>query len=247
MPEGRASRFDLVEQTAVEELGDARIAAEPRQELQLDLDADHAGRLESGSSRVRQALGPDVERVAKGLRDRNARTSLELQAVRPRREPAAGSQRLRELLHEERHSLRAVVERRAQRRARLAAEDPRRDPSGPVGIERLHHKLREPPCTAEVDPEPSQRMAARDLLAAVGAEHEQWPLLRRFGERRKKLERRRVRPLEVVEEDDGRFARRDRLEGASHRFDQRLAIGDCGRWPELRQQDAEVCEERLVH
>ena len=60
VPEGGASRFDLVEQTAIEELGDARVAAELREELQLDLDADHTGSLESGSSRVRQALGSDA-------------------------------------------------------------------------------------------------------------------------------------------------------------------------------------------
>ena len=53
---------------------------------------------------------------------------------------------------------------------------------------------------------PSQRVAARDFLAPVRAEHEERPLFRGFRERRKELKGGRVRPLEVVEEDDRRFA-----------------------------------------
>jgi hypothetical protein len=76
-------------------------------------------------------------------------------------------------------------------------------------------------------------MAAWDLLASVRAEHEERPSFRGFGERWQQLQCRRVRPLKIVEEDDGRLARRNRLEGAPERFEERFTIGHAGRGPEL--------------
>ena len=133
-------------------------------------------------------------------------------------------ERLRELFHEERHALRAVVERRAERRpGSPPSRRPAAQPSPPV--ERVHVQLFQPPRAAEIHAEPAQRVSPRDLLAPIGAEQEQRPLLGGLGERRQELERRRVRPLEVVEEHDGRLLRRDRGERASHRFEQGLAVG----------------------
>jgi hypothetical protein len=152
---------------------------------------------------------------------------------------------LRELLHEEGHALSSVVERRAKRGAGLGAENSSRDQSRRPGIERLHCELGEPARATQVRAEPPKQVTARDLLASICREDEKGPLLRGFGERGQQLQGRRIRPLEVVEKDDGRLARRDRREGVSHRLEQRLAISDPGRGSELGQEDGEMCGERL--
>ena len=90
-------------------------------------------------------------------------------------EAAPRLERGRHFLHEERHAMSAVVERRAKPRPGLRAENPRCDTSGCLRIERLHAQLGEPACSTEVGPQPSQRMAAGNLVTAVRAEHEERP------------------------------------------------------------------------
>ena len=113
VPEGALPGSTLVEQAAVEDLAEPGVAAELGEQLEVDLDADHGRHLESRSALVREALGSDANRVAERLGDRDGRPFVELEATASGHEPAPVSQRRRELLHEERDSLRAVVERRA--------------------------------------------------------------------------------------------------------------------------------------
>jgi hypothetical protein len=88
-------------------------------------------------------------------------------------------------------------------------------------------------------------VAARDLLAAVRTEHEERPLLDGFCEGRQQLEGCGIRPVKIIEEDNRRLLRCDRFECRSHGLDQGLAVGDARRRPELRQEGAEMRDERL--
>jgi hypothetical protein len=146
--EGGHARPDFAEQAAVEHLAQPGVAAELGKQLELDLHADHGGSLQGGVSLVRQALGPDSERVSKRFGDRHAGSLLELEATRSRPEPGPHLERGRQFLHEERHALCAVVERRAKRWAGLGVENPRCDLSGRIRIERLDAELGEPACSA---------------------------------------------------------------------------------------------------
>ena len=150
MPKRGDAGLDLVEQTAVENLAQAGIAVQGRKQVELDVDADHRGCLEGGSSLVRKAVGADAERVAKRFRDRDARPVLELEAVRTGHESRPCFQRGRQLLHEERHPLSAVVQGSAERWARLAVEELRSETSGRCRVEWLYAELGEASRATEV-------------------------------------------------------------------------------------------------
>ena len=92
VPEGRDSRLDLAEQTAVQHLAEAVVVAELGEQLELDVDAHHSGRLERGPAVLGEALRPDAKRIAERLGDGHARSFLQLQAVRPRFEPAGDAE-----------------------------------------------------------------------------------------------------------------------------------------------------------
>ena len=87
-------------------------------------------------------------------------------------------------------------------------------------------------------------MPARDLIAPVDAEQEQRPLLRRRGERRQQLEGRRIGPLEVVQEDDGRAGAAEGLEGAPDGLEERFAVGCLRAGPKLREKHGELRRQR---
>ena len=245
MPKRGAAGLDLVEQTAVENLAQAGIALQGREQVELDVDADDRGRLERRSSVVRKIVGADAERVAERLRDRDARAVLELEAIRAGLESRPCSQRGRQLFDEKRHPLSAVIQGSAERRAGLPVEDLRSETGARSRVEWLHDELDEAARATQVCAEPAQRVAARDLLAAVRAEHEEWPLLDGLREGRQQLQGCCVRPVEVVDEDNRRLLRCDRFEGRSHGLDQGLAVGDARRRPELRQEGAEMRDERI--
>ena len=81
MPKRGDAGLDLVEQTAIENLAQAGIAVQGGQQVELDVDADHRSCLERFPSLIRKAVGADAERVPEGLRNRDARPVLELEAV----------------------------------------------------------------------------------------------------------------------------------------------------------------------
>ena len=135
---------------------------------------------------------------------------------------------------------------------------------GQLGHELAHLELREPaelqapqrPLAAQVADQLVQRVAVGDLALAVGAE-EQHPARRgRAHEMPQQLERRPVRPLQVVEHEHHRRLRADLAQQRGHGVEEAEALrvrlraahvpapagGGMvgGRGPELRQQDREL-------
>ena len=144
-------RLDLPEHTAVENLAHPGIAADRRKNVEVHNDSDDSGSLEGGSSLDRQPLDPQPDRVTKRFWDRHARPCLEFETARSGSEPTRCLQCTRQLLHEERHPLGAVVQRGAKRGPRLAFENPCRQPTRRFIVERLKAEFGQPSRAAEVD------------------------------------------------------------------------------------------------
>ena len=151
---------------------------------------------------------------------------LELETRRALADAIARLQRGGELLHEERHALRAVVHRSGQRRRRPAAEHARGELGARRLVERRHHDLAQQPAAAQVGAQAPQRMAAADLVRAVGGDDQQREVAQRRRERGEQFEGRAVGPLQVVEQHE---RGRERAERAADRLEHRGAIA--GRAP----------------
>jgi hypothetical protein len=98
---------------------------------------------------------------------------------------------------------------------------------------------------AKVGPQTAQRVVARQLVRTVGADDEHAQLRQRRGERAEQLERRRVGPLQVVEQHHGGPSLGERGERAPDRLEQRRAVTR-DRLAELGQQHREVAPERAA-
>jgi hypothetical protein len=95
---------------------------------------------------------------------------------------------------------------------------------------------------AQLVAQPPQRVVAREAVRAIAGDGQH----RDIDERREQLERRLVRPLQVVEEQDRRPRGREVGEGAAHGFRHGGGVAGCGRLAELGQQQREVGEQRAV-
>lgn len=89
-------------------------------------------------------------------------------------------------------------------------------------------------------------MAACDLVAPVGADHQQRLVLQPGGERGQEFARRRVGPLQIVQEHDGGRVPGDRPQPAANRLEHRRPIAPA--WPAaaLGKQDAQVARKRTA-
>jgi hypothetical protein len=89
-------------------------------------------------------------------------------------------------------------------------------------------------------------MAACDLVAPVCADHQQLLVLQPGGERGQEFARRRVGPLQIVQEHDGGRAPGDRPQRAANRLEHRRPIAPA--WPAaaLGKQDAQVARKRTA-
>jgi len=83
-------------------------------------------------------------------------------------------------------------------------------------------------------------MSARDLVTTIRGDDQHRLCLQRCGERRKKLERRRVRPVEIIEEDAGRSPPANRRESTADRLEQGSTVGGPRRGAELGQEQCEI-------
>ena len=115
---------------------------------------------------------------------------------------------------------------------------------GALRGERLERQLAQRVVPAQVVAQPPELMRARDLVRAVGAEHEHGQLTQRSRERGEKVERGIVRPLEVVEKHHSRPLGHRRLEPAPDRLEERGAIALLDRLAKLRKQQREMRAQR---
>ena len=158
----------------------------------------------------------------------------------------AGAQRRRHLLDEERHAGRARVERRGEPRRRPLLQDLLDEARRVRGVERGERQLVEHPVAAQVVAQPPQRMRPRQLVGAVAGDDEQRQVGEARRQRGEELERRLVRPLQVVEEHRGRAVGDDRHQPAADRLEQRRAVVGGARVAQLGEQQREMRAQRAA-
>jgi hypothetical protein len=240
MPECRMAVSEVEQQAARERAFDAVVALELLEQGEVDGRSDRRGRLESSACRRLDPVGTCEDGIADRVRQRNAAAGRELEALPDRRDPAVRAQGVRELLHEERHALRAVPDRGRERRPRLLAQHERHQHASASLVERLDRELGEPSSTAELRPRAPERVAARQLVAAVGADDEQRHAGRQGGQRGQHLDRGCVRPVQIVEEHERRARGRKRRERGAQSLHERRSVAAARRVAELGQQGREV-------
>ena len=224
MAEARPARVGLGDQPAIGELGQAVAARELRDGIDPEpLTGDRRG-LGGGARGVRDPGDPHQHGVADRLRDRYLGGVGELEAIVALADRAAREEGTGELLDEERIALGAVLNDRGEFCAGLPAEDLGDELARMLGAEGSQRQLLEPARAPELVAEPPQRVVAADLVGAVGGEYQH----RVFGEPGRhageQVQRRCVRPLQVVEDDQLGARIRGSRDRAAHGLEQRLAV-----------------------
>ena len=203
VPEGAAAVAVLAHPAAVHQLGHAVGARRVGHEHQVERGPGDGGGVGGGAPVLRQLDGGEQHRVADGLGDRHLALPAHLEPRGPwTRRPTR--QRPRELLGEERHALRAVVEGPRERRGRRVAEDGLGEGGGLVGPEGPDRQLGEPPPPAQLVAQAAHRVVARQPVGAVRAEHERRHVRERLRDPRHQLEGGVVAPVQVVEHQQQR-------------------------------------------
>ena len=142
--------------------------------------------------------------------------------------------------------MRAVVERLDRVGVEFGARDRLGEQGGPLAVERLERELDDVAHPAQLGTQPTQALGVGRHLVA-GRDHEQQRQLAQLGrERGKQVQRRLVRPVQVVEQDRDGTGRRHDGERAPKRLDERRGVGVGGGNAELRQQVREVRDERAA-
>ena len=189
-----AAGLGLDDQAAREQLVEAGLVSERRDELDVELDPRHSGRLGGGAGRRRQVAGAQEHRVADGLRQRHLAVQRELDAVVPALQAPAGLQRGGQLLDEERRAAGAVVQRcEASRGEGASPSTCSASAAVPSAVSGSSVSSSQAAAAAQLVAQPSQPVRARDLVRAVGGDDEQRQLAQRRGERGEQLERWRRR------------------------------------------------------
>ena len=114
----------------------------------------------------------------------------------------AQPQRGREFLDGERDPVRAAGHRAHQLRPWLGPQQRGEDDSHAGVGERGEVDFREAPDTAQLRPDRAQPVISRQFVAAVAADQAHRAAAEGVGQRREQVQRRLVRPLQVVEEQD---------------------------------------------
>ncbi len=219
--------------------------AEDGERGEVELVADARGELEHPARLGREALdlrGHEVDHVVGDLGRRDARHVPRPHAERAVEgdEPAVG-ERAEELADEERVAER-LLEDDAGELAALrprAPERVRHELRHVVERERREPDLRRPGAVpGELREGERERVRGRDLVVAVGPDQEQPAALRIGDEEPDQAERRRVDPLEVVEEDDERLIHgEDADEAVEREREAVLRLGGGQRGHRLRGAD----------
>ena len=208
-------------------------------------------------SRLRDLLGvaalPDdgraLERAARGDESASVRSSTASSSVsgrprRPRRRPAAGRERRRELLDVERDAVRALVQDGDDVLVERLAGDRLGEPRRVSGLERPQRELDRLAHPAQLGAQAAQAVRVGRHLVARDRDQQQRHLAQPGGDAAGAAARRLVGPVEVVEHDRDGPARGHLRERAPQRLDQRRLAGIQCREPELGQQRREVRRQR---
>jgi hypothetical protein len=154
------------------------------------------------------------------------------------------AQRRGQLLDEERDAAGAVVERGGEPRRRRRPERPFGELRRLLAAQRAELDLVQHSLAAQVVAQPAQRVHARELVGAVGADHQQRQVLQARGECGDQLERDVIGPVQVVEQQDGGTPVRDRRQRTADRLEQGRPVVARRRVAELGQQDGELRAQR---
>ena len=156
------------------------------------------------------------------LGQRQLLAGAELEAAGPWAQAILRDEDGAELLDEERQPARAPDHGAHQRRRDVSAHDRPQQRAGVRGAERFDRQLVQPALPAQLAAQAAQRVPARQLIAAVGAEDLQRLRLQSRREDGEHVERPLVGPLQVVEEDGCGRCRRERRD---HDLAQRCPVG----------------------
>ena len=194
------------------------------------------------SSVARAAPGkpghPHQDGIANGLGYGEIASSLELDPSVGRHETVARRESGAELLDEERNPLCSRVDERCERGSRTRAEDCGRDRGSFGRGKRLEDQLSKLSHPSQLAPHPAQGMPTRKLVAPVGADDEQSEPADAVRERRQQAQRRVVRPVEIVQDEDDRLRRRQSVERGPERLQQGRAVAGGARKAAARARGA---------
>jgi hypothetical protein len=246
VPEGRPSRLRLHDQAARLELVEPVRPAQRGDEPDVEARAHDGQRLRGRARRDGQVGGLQHHRVADRLRQRDVGVERELEPRLAGGQPAARGERGRELLDEEGDAPGAVVQRAREPRGGRGVEHPLGERGGAPLAQRADRQLTQLSRAAQVVAQAPERMGARDLVAAEGADHEDRQLVQPRREGGEELERRVVGPLEVVEQQQGRGIRPDRDQPAADGLEERRTVALRGRRTQLGEQERKVPDERAA-
>ncbi len=168
---------------------DARERVEALEQGEVEVAPDDGGGLQRAVRAVAQARQAAAEDLAHALRDPRARARL--------------AEVAHDLLEEERVARGLLVQRR---RELVGAEPAAHELRDVARLEPGERDALVEPLAAEVAERGGERMGARELALAVGADDEQRGGPRRADEVREEEQRALVGPVEVVEREHGRSA-----------------------------------------
>ena len=139
------------------------------------------------------------------------------------------------LFHEERVAFGLGVHERGELGRRCLPADRADERGDRLGIETVQRDPLDQSLAPQIGERLCERMRAREIGFAVGAEHQQVVLAVAASEERDELQRRAVRPVQVVEDEEHGRACGDRVEPRTDGLEQqeplRLGIG-----PQLRRR-----------
>ena len=247
MPEGHLAGRPVDQDAAADRLLRPLLeAGDGEHRLGVEALAGDGGHGHGRPRRRRQAGRPEQHRVADAVGQRQLLAVAQLEPGRPGVQPPARGEGEPELRDEEGNAARAVADGLAQARRGRRPEDLREQGGGGGGVQRLQRDLAQAVVAPQLAAEAPDRVAARDVVAPVGADEQNRVNLERPGQRGQHVERRLVGPLEVVEEHGHRRARRRAREHRPDRLEERRPVRGRGRQPQLGQQRGEEAGQRRL-
>ena len=189
----------------LDQLGQAGGGGELGGEIEVDLLADHRGRLGRFAGLGGEVGDADQHRFADRVGDRDlvALGELEPAAARPQRASARSARATSSSTKKGEPIVRSWTVRASAGEG--ASGSSSAEQLGDRGaVERLQGQLLEPAAAAQLVAQPAQPVVARQAVGAVGGDDQDRQLPQRLGQRGEQLERGLVGPLQVVEDEDQR-------------------------------------------
>jgi hypothetical protein len=239
-----SSRLTLADQAGRQQLGEPVLPADRRDQLEVERRAESGCGLGHAPCRLGQRRRLHQHGIADRLRERHVAVERELGALGALGETGAGPECRGHLLDEERHAAGARVQRGHQPRRRLPPQHLLDETGGVLGGERVERQLDQRALATQIVAQPAQRVGPRQLVGAVARHDEQGQLGEARRQCAQELQRRLVRPLQVVEQHRRRAARDHRRQAAADGFEQGRAVVRGPRVAQLGQEQRQVGAQR---